>query len=201
MSAAQRTCSIPAFDVARFWSRVDRRGPDDCWPWTGPVAPQGYGVTYAGGKRQGAHRVAYQLNVGPIPPGLCIDHLCHNADPLCGLDNDCPHRRCCNPAHLEATTSQMNSLRGNTMAARNAAKTHCPYGHPYDDANTRVAPDRGRRCRICDCDRKRRKRAIPTLEIPCAECGVVIQTTRSWKRYCGEGCKKRAQARMRRAKL
>lgn len=48
----------------------------------------------------------------PIPDDLQIDHLCHTDDPGCLGGNDCPHRRCVNPAHLEPVTPQGNSLRG-----------------------------------------------------------------------------------------
>jgi hypothetical protein len=97
----------------KFWAQVDKRGPDECWPWTGYVASNGYGQF--GGKGNGSqlpHRIAYQFLVGPIPDGLVLDHLCHTADPQCADTNDCQHRRCCNPAHLEPVTYRENLARG-----------------------------------------------------------------------------------------
>lgn len=63
----------------RFWSKVDKSG--ECWLWTGGTNPKGYGKIKINGKWQLAHRVAYELQVGPIPPGL---FACHHCDtPLC----------------------------------------------------------------------------------------------------------------------
>ena len=64
----------------RFWDRV-RKG-DGCWEWTGARGPDGYGKIEAFGKKHaGAHRVAWELVNGSIPPGL---HVCHHCDnPRC----------------------------------------------------------------------------------------------------------------------
>jgi hypothetical protein len=53
------------------------------------------------------------------------------------------------PDHLEAVAFVENVYRGNTLAAANAAKTQCPKGHPYDEANTFVTPEGWRVCRTC----------------------------------------------------
>jgi hypothetical protein len=98
----------------RFWAQVDKRGPDECWPWTGYVAPHGYGL-YGGqvaGRSRLVHRIAYQFLVGPIPDGLVLDHLCHTRDPQCADTNRCPHRRCVNPAHADPCTRGENVARG-----------------------------------------------------------------------------------------
>jgi hypothetical protein len=95
----------------KFWAQVDRRGPSECWPWTGHLQPNGYGTFGMRGTRL-AHRIAYQYVIGPIPVGLVLDHLCHTADPQCADTNECPHRRCCNPEHLEPVTQRENIARG-----------------------------------------------------------------------------------------
>lgn len=109
-----------------------------CWEWSGSRLPAGYGRIQFAGTRWYTHRLSYTFAVGPIPPGLTIDHLCRNT-------------ACANPAHLEAVTSQTNTLRGQTVAAANVAKTHCPQGHPYDEDNTYKRPDgqRSRDCHVC----------------------------------------------------
>lgn len=119
---------------SRFWPRVNRT--DGCWLWTGPKA-NGYGRLYVGGKRWAmqAHRFAYELLVGPIPPGWQIDHLCRN--PVC-----------VNPSHMEPVTSRENTLRGVGPTAQNAKRTHCIHGHPFDAANTLLVHGH-RDCRTC----------------------------------------------------
>jgi hypothetical protein len=113
-----------------------------CWVWHGGTA-KGYGVIRAHGRQQQAHRISYELFVGPIPEGLDIDHLCRN-------------RPCVNPAHLEPVTRRENLFRGDTIPARNAAKTHCGRGHEYTPDNTVFARDGSRDCKTCRNERRRR---------------------------------------------
>lgn len=134
-------------------ARVDRRGPDECWPWTGPTH-KGYGCLH--GVR--VHRVAYRLAFGDIPDGLQVDHTCHNRDETCKGGSSCPHRRCCNPRHLEAVTTAQNVLRGKSLRAVNARKSECLRGHPFDAVNTYVRSN-GRHCKQCALYRQRLRRA------------------------------------------
>lgn len=120
---------------ARFWVKVHRGAPEECWPWLASGNGKGYGQFYLHGKSVLAHRFAYELVVGPIPVGLHLDHLCRM-------------RRCVNPAHLEPVTNRENILRGVGATARNATKMHCPQGHEYTPENTRVYRDR-RNCVTC----------------------------------------------------
>lgn len=126
----------------RFWAktRIEDTGYEtECLVWTAYKLPNGYGRY---GVRHGyvdcAHRVAYRAVVGPIADGLVIDHLCRT-------------RACVNPSHLEPVTNRVNILRGDTIMAANAAKTHCPQGHEYTPENTIPSGTNGlgRSCRKC----------------------------------------------------
>lgn len=57
----------------RFWRNVDRRGVDECWPWTG-YTEHGYGRISSGKKNIQAHRLSWRIHFGPIPPGMCVLH-------------------------------------------------------------------------------------------------------------------------------
>ena len=95
----------------RFWEKVDRQGPNDCWPWQGSIA-RGYGKFRVGkGTTHLAHRFAYEALVGAIPSGMQMDHVCHSRDAGCDGAGSCVHRRCVNPAHLEVVTASTNSWR------------------------------------------------------------------------------------------
>ena len=128
--------------MERFWSKVDRAGDDECWRFTGGLTHDGYVRFWFEGGTVMAHRMAYELAVGPIPDGLTLDHV---------RARGCSHRDCCNPAHLEPTTIRENTLRGDAVTAQNARKTHCKRGHEFTAANTLPAgrDGKGRACRTC----------------------------------------------------
>jgi hypothetical protein len=124
----------------RFWARVDKRNDSECWLWTGGFMGTGYGGFFLNGRMTVAHRVAYELLVGPIPDGLHIDHLCRV-------------RACVKPDHLEPVTLAENNRRAGS------AVTSCRRaGHPYTPQNTYYAPNGTRRCRECERERNRKRR-------------------------------------------
>jgi hypothetical protein len=87
-----RACYAAAERAARpaiFWAKV-RKGPG-CWEYEGLRKDGRYG--YFGGKY--AHRVAFELTHGPIPPGLLVRHKCDN-------------KPCVRPDHLELGTNEDN---------------------------------------------------------------------------------------------
>lgn len=128
--------------------------PNGCIHYTGSLTLAGYGQVGKDGGNALAHRAAYEHFVGPIPEGMTLDHECHNLSGCTITDHTCPHRRCVNVEHLAP-----KSKGENTNASPNswAAKTHCPQGHPYDEANTYVNPQGGRMCRACRAERSRRR--------------------------------------------
>ena len=121
--------------------------PNGCWWFTGHLSKCGYGKFRY--KRQvEAHIASYELHVGPVPVGMVLDHTCHNPK-ICTLGNKCPHRRCCNPDHLEPVTAAENSRRGGA-GLFHSRKTHCPAGHEYTPENTYDGgKGKGRQCRTC----------------------------------------------------
>jgi HNH endonuclease len=135
-----RTAEVQAYILSRV-----ERNDNDCWVWTGYINPKGYGKCQIKGFGQMAHRVSYQAFVGPIPDGLTIDHLCRT-------------RNCANPEHLEPVSQRENSMRGDTIPAHHAAKTHCKNGHPLSGENL-YRDSRQRHCRICVRENGRRYRA------------------------------------------
>jgi hypothetical protein len=85
-----------ASEQDRFWSRVDVKGPDECWVWLRGKIPAGYGMFITdAGKHIGAHIYSRSLVEGQIPAGLCVLHKCDNPS-------------CVNPNHLSVGTQQDN---------------------------------------------------------------------------------------------
>lgn len=143
--------------MRRFWSKVDSNGPipkgspelEACAMWLGTLrSPQsrspGYGMFVHNRRTVLAHRLAYELERGPIPEGMTLDHMCHNTDEECPGGGLCLHRRCVRPSHLEVVTLVENI---NRIKDR---RTVCRYGHPYDGAGYERRNSNGVRvCTVC----------------------------------------------------
>ena len=153
---------------ATFWMRVSVGHDAGCWLWEGRREKGGYPIACDGSRSVLAHRMAYRAFRGEIPAGLQLDHLCRT-------------RHCVNPEHLEAVTARENVLRSTGLAAVNAQKTECPYGHAL------AAVGQRRVCLVCrrkrDAERRTRNFAAGLCR-----CGA----SRDGKPYCGRCTDRRA---------
>lgn len=128
----------------RFWAKVGKLGPDECWLWSGSLNLKGYGYLVVGSRTNGrsnmlAHRLSYEIHNGSIPTGSLICHKC-----------DVP--ACVNPAHLFMGTQKDNmsdALRKGRMYFHNEHKTHCHKGHPFSEQNTQIT-NGTRVCALCN---------------------------------------------------
>lgn len=98
---------------ARFWKKVIRGGPTECWIWTGSKLPTGYGQFWHGAGPHKAHRIAYMLCNGPFPKQLQVMHSCDN-------------KSCVNPDHLSLGTHHTNMAQ--VMRRRLA---QCPHSNDW----------------------------------------------------------------------
>ncbi len=172
----------------RFWSRVDKREDDECWPWIGTLNVDGYANLKIDGIAQGAHRFSYTIHKGEIPAGMCVRHQCDNP-------------KCVNPAHLEVGTIAQNNqdrVDRNRSASgdRNGSRTHLE-SRPRGDRHhwqtrpwTRMTGDRNGRAKLSveQIDSIRTRLAAgETVAALAREFGVswtavkYIKTGRSWK--------------------
>lgn len=78
-----------------FWSKVDIKGSNECWPYKEGKNEDGYGTFKAKDGHVRAHRYSYELTYGPIDSGKVILHECDNPP-------------CCNPLHLKQGTQAQN---------------------------------------------------------------------------------------------
>lgn len=136
MVAGKRAKHPPRPLAERYWEKVDKRGPDECWNWLANKNPHGYGQIYPGpghgkpnkGTTVLAHHVALQLAGIEVPPGMARDHICKN-------------RACQNPAHIRVVPPTINwTENSDSPHAVNSRKANCIHGHPLSGANLAIVP-------------------------------------------------------------
>ena len=132
---------VRPWTLERFAAGLTIASPYECWPRVVRDASRnGYGRIYFEGNLTGAHIASYRMFVGPVPDGFDVDHMCHDRAE-CDLGEKCPHRACCNPAHLQAKSHRENMER--------SCKTHCKRGHEFTEDNIYWRADGGRQCKAC----------------------------------------------------
>jgi hypothetical protein len=126
---------------------VDENG---CWIWLGFIKPKGYGQAWYQGRDQMAHRVVWELLVGPIPDGLFVDH---------DGPNGCSVRRCVNPNHLCLVTARESNVSQPSGTKIASGGLRCQRGHDLTSERAfKVAKSGKRTCRECANETKRRWR-------------------------------------------
>lgn len=128
---------MPEAIDSRFDSKWTPEPNTGCYIWVGALQSDGYGSFWVGEKTTKAHRFAFERAGGVLVDGMVLDHACRV-------------RNCVNPAHLRQVTQRENvhAPGSEAVAAKHAARTHCPQGHEYSPENTKIHLGM-RRCREC----------------------------------------------------
>lgn len=131
-------------DLPAYYQKRIRVTDEGCWYWLSSWNTDNYAITRHHGKTQKVARLVFAMCAGR-PPRYTIEHACHtNSD--CHAGNDCPHRRCINPAHMIDMPFARNSQ---LQHPNNRLKMECSEGHPLTPDNVYVTPKGHRQCLTC----------------------------------------------------
>lgn len=162
MTRTPTTTPLPDYVPARYARRISVT-EYGCWSWHGALTTTGYGKVGWQGRTWTLHRLMWQL-AGNDPAPL-LDHRCH--DPLaCAGGDNCPHRRCVNPAHLMPATPKQNAAPERSARGGMAwTGDRCRAGHDVTGTDAvYVDPQGTRSCRECnrrhERDRQDRNRQV-----------------------------------------
>ena len=126
--------------LERFWAKIDRAGPDECWPWRASGV-RGRGRIWIDGRMVLAPRVA-----------KAISDRAWTSDEFAAC-HSCDSPACCNPGHIWWGTAADNTRDASAKGRLRGPSphSHCKRGHPLNDETRLTGVNRG--CRICKRER------------------------------------------------
>ncbi len=142
---------MPATQLERIVSRFQVQ-PNGCWHHPSVPTAKGYAQTKYGwpvAKSTLIHRLSWMHYKGDIPEGMVLDHMCHNPAE-CEGGNNCPHRRCVNPDHLQLVSAEENNSK--TVRVYEY-RNECVNGHSTENNVGKTSTGK-RYCITCNKEQK-----------------------------------------------